>query len=176
MGLKKFSDFANNKIEEACGKSHDKKETKPKESSKKSTKHVVEEVKESVQPKVEQPKTNWKCKRTNNIVEFNEIIKPSESFKYLKESSNDHGNLHYVLSEQPNNSVSVFRYNQNEGVNMKEFAESLLLHYKKNDILNKVLENSSVDGNEHFAVFKNLPDEKFINIVKKDLVNLLKNK
>ena len=127
----------------------------------------IGEKKQTVEPKKVEPK-----KVASKIIfEDSKNTKPSESFKKLTESKID---TLYVVAEQPENSVSIFKYNKKAEVNLSEFSEALINHYRKNQSLNKILENVEIKGNELFSVISNLPDTKFVQIVIKDLIKLIK--
>jgi len=118
---------------------------------------------------ITEPKVQEKIK---SIMEVSENSKPSESLKKLNEDIEKYKELKYIISKQPENSISLFRFKQNEGVNLLEFSKTLLDHYKKK-VNPRVFENVNMTGNETFVLIKNLPDSKMTDLIKNDLIKLL---
>ena len=75
--------------------------------------------------------------------------------------------------------LQLIKYNNKQGVNCKDFVDSLKEYYKKNDKMLKYVENLIVSGDKDFSIITNIPkvnidDKKFITIITQDLIKLLK--
>lgn len=160
MNLKKFSEF--NKKD---------KEQPQKEvvSFKKENNQVKNLTKEEKEISNENSKEFIKKKF---VVEFFNK-KPSESYKFLIENNFSTKDTKYSISEQEGKSISIFKYDLNSDLNVCEFCTSLISHHKKSG-LSKILENVKINGDDKVALIQNLPDKKFIKIIKENLFNLLK--
>jgi hypothetical protein len=163
MSLNKFSEFQKNK------KQHQKNVV----FSNKKEKKIVESstIKDSKveDSKIENSKNFYK---KNLVIEFFNK-KPSESYKFLVENNFSTKDVKYSVSEQNKNSISIFKYDLKSELNIYDFCESLINYYKKSG-LNKILENVKINGDDKVALIQNLPDKKFIKILKENLFKLLK--
>lgn len=120
------------------------------------------------------------CIFTGKVVKFPNNFKPSESYKLLENNNISKDKLNYIISEQPNNSLVVVKYNEDAKINLKKFVSDVIDYYKKDATLNKLCSNIVLEGSDKWVIIKNIPDVKliedktFINIINSDLTKLLK--
>lgn len=170
--MKKFSEFISH-IEEkkVIDKDVNSIEEKPisiKEQLPK--KKVVPTRKQLSQPS--QP-VKEKYSIVDKIAQFSFGFKPSEAYKLLESTQVSKDSLYYMISEQPNNSLLIVKYNENAGPDLKEFIISLMDFYKKNNQLKSLTEKIKVDGNKVFTIIKDIPSKEFMKIINSDITNLL---
>jgi hypothetical protein len=168
MPLKKFSSFIN----EEKVDNNIKKESFIQESKKPESKPSFKPIEKKTQNH-KMVKETKEFSLVGKVANFPKNSKPSESFKKLNENSVSVENVKFIVSKQGETSLCVFKYNRDNKINLKEFSKSLNEHYKKNPKLSKLLETVEIEGNETFSIIKNLPDEKFTDLVCNDLIKLL---
>lgn len=153
--------FPNDKLEKVFKKDEIKKESKVEEPKKESTDPILEKI-----------------FFRGKIAKFPNNFRPSEAYKVLENNDISKNKLHYIITEQPNNSLLVVKYNEKAGPDLKEFIESLLSFYKKDDNVKSIVEKIEIDGNKVFVMMKNIPvvqvrGKDFIKVINDDLTGLL---
>jgi predicted ester cyclase len=102
-------------------------------------------------------------------------IKPSEAYKILESNRFSKDKLHFIVTEQPNNSILVLKYNDKSTIKITEFVNNLIQYYRNVPSLQKEIPQVVVEGNDTYSLIKNIPDLKVIQIIKKDIMKLLGN-
>jgi hypothetical protein len=74
--------------------------------------------------------------------------------------------------------LQVIKYNNKEGVNCKNFVETLALHYKNDPIMVKYINELVIDGSENFSIIRNIPNieingKALISILTENIIQLL---
>jgi hypothetical protein len=176
MALKRYSDFDKNDLKKSL-----EPVVEPIEEPTINTEEQVieepvvnaEEPVAPVEPIENQPEsTSEKYVLKNNIAEFSPNQKPSDSYEILVNDKISSDSTKFVISEQEKNSISIFKYDLKSETNLSEFGQSLINYYKKKPSLK--LENVKVSGNDKFIVIQNLPNNKFVQVIKHNLIDLLK--
>jgi len=192
MALKKFSNFVSdkgmsNKIEEKPVKLSSNIELpKEKEIKKVLPNDKLEKV--FKKPEIKKPEIKKessisileKVSFKGKIAKFPNNFLPSDSIKVLESNNISKNKLHYIITEQPNNCLLIVKYNEKTGIDLKEFINSLISVYKKNDDIKSLVEKIQVDGNNVFVMMKNIPiaqlkGKEFIKVINDDLTGLLNN-
>jgi len=176
MALKRFTDF--NKLK-----------TKEKVSKKKEISNVIDNNSKNIQksdikgPNVQKNMTiknlNYgkiieNCLFYNKIVHFPKNIMPSESYKLLENYNISKDKLHYIISKQPNNSISIIKYNENADINLYKFVSQVVEYYKRNEKLKNSMNYIKIVGNEKWVILKNIPILENVNLIDTILVDLTK--
>jgi hypothetical protein len=107
------------------------------------------------------------------IAVFPSEIKPSVSMVMLENNNISKNKLHYIISKQTIDTISLFKYNENSKMNLTEFVKNIINYYKLNENNKNIFEKINVEGNSQYVILKNIPDVKFTN--NENLIDLLKN-
>jgi hypothetical protein len=108
----------------------------------------------------------------NKVAKFPKDFKPSETYKILESKKVIKEKLHYIITEQQENVLVVLKYNEKVGPNLKEFVSSLLEYFNKSKFSN-LTENVKVEGSGVFAIIKNIPNKECMDLLNKQITNLL---
>jgi hypothetical protein len=174
MGLQKFNDFvgqAESKLEKKV--TSDRKKTSPKKSISSKSKEKNEENSSNIEEQLLE-----KLHFFGQVVKFPTNFQPSVAYKLLENNQISKQKLHYIITEQPNNSLLVVKYNEKANVRLKEFVSTLITHYQQNEQLKYHLKNILVEGNDTFSIIRQIPNlsfkgRPFIQIINDDLMSLL---
>jgi hypothetical protein len=87
--------------------------------------------------------------------------------------------LHYIISNQTENTLVVLKYNEKAEIKLSEFMTTLIDYYKQNKNIKNVFDKMIVEGNEHFSIIKNIPkvklgNKELINVLNENIIKLLK--
>jgi len=175
--LKKFTEFTN--------ESTDSNVSKPavEKTDKKIAKVIPPKIKEPKKEEVKEPITSEPKMETfefiGKIVQFPKEVKPSISLVLLENNNISKDKLHYVISQQTEDTLVVFKYNETVDMKLTEFVNAIITHYKTNEKVKHIFEKISVEGSNQFSLIKNIPDlkigeKKLIQVLNENLVKLLK--
>lgn len=120
------------------------------------------------------------CLFVGKTVKFPDDFKPSSSYKLLESKKVSKEKLHYIISKQPNNSLAIIKYNEKADKNLFNFINQVLEYYKRDNTLKPLMEKIKLEGDDKWAILKNIPNEKIseqinlIDILVNDLTKLLK--
>lgn len=108
------------------------------------------------------------------VAEFTNCL-AVEAYKILEKKNISKEDVRYFIAEK-NNNISVVRYDENVGINLIEFAKTLISYYKKQPALTEIVNSVGIRGNDKFVIIENIKDKKMTSIIKHDLKKLLSNK
>jgi len=119
------------------------------------------------------------------VAKFPKNTKAKNAFNFLENIRIPKKKLWYFIIEkeviEENESfeeLQIIKYNNKNGVNCKNFVETLTEHYKQNEMMYEYMKNLVIDGSENFSVIRNIPNveidgKKLISILTEDLIRLL---
>jgi len=119
------------------------------------------------------------------IAKFPKNTKAKDGYSFLENIRIPKKKLWYFIIEKEiiekenhYEEIQIIKYNNKQGVNCKEFVESLKEHYKKDNTMFKHIKNLIIDGSETFSTIRNIEDveingKKLISIITEDLIKLL---
>lgn len=128
---------------------------------------------------------NEKVQLIGKIAKFPTDTQASKAYKFLENVKISKKKIWYLMVEKQNNELQMIKYNQNVGVDLKKFVESLKEFYISNvedPKVKAIIEAIEVDGEDKFSTIKNIPRNLMLDgknaIVKitEDLIKLLGDK
>lgn len=178
--LKRYSNFA---TERNCitKKSDDNKvvPSPKREPAEPIAKEPSEPKKDKGETKVVKEPVMEKFEFIGKIAKFPGKIKPSISIVLLENNKISKEKLHYIISEQTQDTLVVIKYNEKAEIKLTEFITTLMDYYKRNEQLIQPFNKIIVEGTDHYSIIKNIPnikvgERKLIQLLNDDLVKLLK--
>lgn len=115
------------------------------------------------------------------VAKFPIGVKAKNAYQFLENIKVNKKKLWYFIIEKEEvngNQLSVIKYNNKCGVNLKSFVEQLKKFYMEDERMMEYVNNLIVEGNDKFSSIKNIPDimigdKKLIVKLTEDLVRLL---
>lgn len=129
---------------------------------------------------------NNKIKLHGKISQFPKNTNKDKARNFLENIKISKKKLWYFLIEKDDitnddceTQLQMIKYNNKKGVNCIDFVKELKNYYSKNEELKPLVDNLIVEGEEDYSIIRNIPDVeingvKFITIITKDLIKLLK--
>jgi len=115
------------------------------------------------------------------IAKFPKNTKAKNAYQFLENIKVNKKKLWYFIIEKENvsgNELSIIKYNNKCGVNLKLFVEQLKKFYMNDDVMMEHVNNLKIEGNDKFSIIRNIADveigdKKLLTILTGDLVRLL---
>ena len=124
---------------------------------------------------------NEDVKTYGRVAKFPNGVKASKAFNFLENVKISKKSIWYIMVESQSDELQMVKYNHKEGVDLNKFVNELKSYYitKYNDPkVKKLIESIYVDGNDKYAMVKNIPlveveGKKLITKITEDLIKLL---
>ena len=124
---------------------------------------------------------NEDVKTYGRVARFPKNVQASKAFNFLENVKVSKKSIWYIMVEKLDNELQMVKYNHKEGVDLNKFVNELKSYYitKYNDPkVKKLIESIYVDGNDKYAMVKNIPlveveGKKLITKITEDLIKLL---
>ena len=124
---------------------------------------------------------NEDVKTYGRVAKFPNGVKASKAFNFLENVKISKKSIWYIMVESQSDELQMVKYNHKEGVDLNQFVNELKSYYitKYNDPkVKKLIESIYVDGNDKYAMVKNIPlveveGKKLITKITEDLIKLL---
>ena len=124
---------------------------------------------------------NEDVKTYGRVARFPKNVQASKAFNFLENVKVSKKSIWYIMVEKLDNELQMVKYNHKEGVDLNKFVNELKSYYitkYKDPKVKKLIESIYVDGNDKYAMVKNIPlveveGKKLITKITEDLIKLL---